>query len=126
MQRNANDSLFSGHIIWGLPGSSACNIGDPSSIPGSGSSPSEGIGYPLQYSWASLMTRMVKNPPTTQESWVRSLCWKTSWRRTWQPIPVFLPGILVLEFSSWRIPTDRRAWWATVSGVAKSWTQLSD
>ena len=44
MQRNANDNLFSDHVIWGLPGSSAgkefaCNIGDPSSIPGSGSSP---------------------------------------------------------------------------------------
>jgi len=50
MQRNANDNLFSDHVIWGLPGSSAgkefaCNIGDPSSIPGSGSSPGEGIGY---------------------------------------------------------------------------------
>ena len=33
---------------------SACNAGDPSSIPGSGRSPGEGIGYPLQYSWASL------------------------------------------------------------------------
>ena len=35
---------------------SACNAGDPGSIPGSGSSPGEGIGYPLQYSWASLVT----------------------------------------------------------------------
>ena len=42
----------------GFPGSSvgkesACNAGDPSSIPGSGRSTGEGIGYPLQYSWAS-------------------------------------------------------------------------
>ena len=40
-----------------------CNAGDPSSIPGSGKSPGEGIGYPLQYSWASLVAQMVKNPP---------------------------------------------------------------
>ena len=42
---------------------SACNAGDPSSIPGSGSSPGERIGYPLQYSWASLMAQTVKNLP---------------------------------------------------------------
>ena len=52
---------------------SACNAGDPGSIPGSGSSPGEGIGYPLQYSWASLMAQLVKNPPTMRETWVRSL-----------------------------------------------------
>ena len=42
---------------------SACNAGDPSSIPGSGRSPGEGIGYSLQYSWASLVALMVKNSP---------------------------------------------------------------
>ena len=42
---------------------SACNAGDPSSIPGSGRSLGEGIGYPLQYSWASLMAQLVKKPP---------------------------------------------------------------
>ena len=52
---------------------SACNAGDPGSIPGSGSSPGEGIGCPLQYSWASLMAQLVKNPPTMRETWVRSL-----------------------------------------------------
>ena len=62
----------------GFPDSSAdkefaCNVGDPGSIPGSGRSPGEGIGYPLQYSWASLVAQMVKNPPATQETWVRSL-----------------------------------------------------
>ena len=40
---------------------SACYAGDPGSIPGSGSSPGEGIGYPLQYSWASLVAQLVKN-----------------------------------------------------------------
>ena len=52
---------------------STCNAGDPISIPGSGRSSGEGIGYPLQYSWASLVTQLVKNPPAVQESWVRSL-----------------------------------------------------
>ena len=42
---------------------SACNAGDLSLIPGSGRSPGEGIGYPLQYSWASLVAQLVKNPP---------------------------------------------------------------
>ena len=48
---------------------SACNTGDPSLIPGSGSSPGEGIGYPLQYSWAPLLTQMVKSLPAMQETW---------------------------------------------------------
>ena len=43
---------------------SACNAGDPGSIPGLGRSAGEGIGYPLQYSWASLVAQLVKNPPT--------------------------------------------------------------
>ena len=49
---------------------SACNAGDPSSIPGSGRGAGEGIGYPLQYSWASLVAQLVKNPPTMWETWV--------------------------------------------------------
>ena len=49
---------------------STCNAGDPGSIPGSGRSPGEGIGYPLQYSWASLVAEMVKNPPAMQETLV--------------------------------------------------------
>ena len=57
---------------------SACNAGDPSSIPGSGRSTGEGISYPFQYSWASLVAQMVKNPPAMQETCVRSLGWKDS------------------------------------------------
>ena len=49
---------------------STCNAGDPGSIPGSGRSPGEGIGYPLQYSWASLVAEMVKNPPAMWETGV--------------------------------------------------------
>ena len=56
---------------------SACTIGDPGSIPGSGRSPGEGICYPpTQCSWASLMTQMVKNLPAMWETWVRSLVWE--------------------------------------------------
>ena len=65
----------------GSPGSSvgkdsACNAGDPSSIPGSERSSGEGIGYPLQYSWASLVAQLVKNLPAMRETWVRSLGWE--------------------------------------------------
>ena len=45
-------------------------------IPGLGSSPGEGIGYPLQYSWAFLVAQMVKNTPAVWELWVRSLGWE--------------------------------------------------
>ena len=55
---------------------SACNAGDPSSIPGSGRSTWEGIGYPLQYSWVSLVAQLVKNLPAMQETWIRSLAWE--------------------------------------------------
>ena len=49
---------------------STCNAGDSSSIPGLGRSPGEGIGYPLQCCWASLVAQLVKNPPAMQEIWV--------------------------------------------------------
>ena len=52
---------------------SACNAGDSGLIPGSGRSAVEGIGYPLQYSWASLVAQLVKNPPAVWEIWVRFL-----------------------------------------------------
>ena len=63
---------------WGFPDSSVgkesiCNAGDPGSIPGSGRSAGEGTGDPLQYSWASLVAQVVKNPLATQETWVGSL-----------------------------------------------------
>ena len=55
---------------------STCNSGDPSLIPLLGRSTVVGIGYPLQYSWASLLAQLVNNPPTMQETWVRSLGWE--------------------------------------------------
>ena len=69
------------YVYVGFPHSSvgkesACNAGDPGSIPGSGRSPGEEIGYPLQYSWASLVAQLVKNLPTMRETWVQSLGWE--------------------------------------------------
>ena len=55
---------------------SACDAGDPSSIFGLRRSPGEGIGYPLQYSWASLVAQMEKNLPAMWENWVPSLGWE--------------------------------------------------
>ena len=52
---------------------STYNAGNPGLIPGLGRSAGEGIGYPLQYSWASLVAQLVKNPPAMQETWVQSL-----------------------------------------------------
>ena len=54
---------------------STCNAGDPGSTPGSGGSRGEGIGYPLQYSWAFLLAQLVKNPPAMQDTWVQPLDW---------------------------------------------------
>ena len=71
---------------------SACNAGDPGLIPGSGRSPGERISYPLQYSWASLVSQIVKNSSAMNDTWVQTLGWENPWRRAWQPTPVFLPG----------------------------------
>ena len=103
-------------VIRGFPHSSAskesiCNAGDPSSIPGSGRSPGEGIAYPLQFSWASLVAQMVKNPLAMQETWVQSLCWED---------PLEAGMATPSSILACRIPMDRGAWQATVHGVSKS------
>ena len=82
-----------------------------------GRSPGEGIGYPLQYSWASLVAPMVKNPPAMWETWVRFLGWEDALEEGMATHS----SILV-----WRIPMDRGAWRATAQRVAKSQIQLSD
>ena len=69
------------HVVCFLPSSSvgkesASNAGDPGLIPGPGRSAEKGIGYPLQYSWASLMAQLVKNLPAMQDTWVQSLGWE--------------------------------------------------
>ena len=68
-------------ITLGFPDSSVGkestdNPGDPGSIPGSGRSAGKGIGSPHQYSRASLVAQLVKNPPAMRETWVRSLGWE--------------------------------------------------
>ena len=74
-------------------------------IPGLGRFPGEGIGYPIQYSWASLVTQMVKNPPAMRETWVRSLGWED---------PLEKGMATHSSILAWRIPMDRGAWQATV------------
>ena len=83
--------------MWGFPGSSvgkefACDAGDPGLIPGSGRSPGEGIGYSLQYSWASLVAQWVKNPAAVWETWVRSLIWEDPLKEGMAVTLVFWPG----------------------------------
>ena len=72
---------------------SACHAGDTSSIPGSGRSARKGIGYPLQYSWASLVAQLVKNSPAMRRPGFNPWVEKMPWRRERLPTPVF-----------WRIP----------------------
>ena len=92
---------------------SASNAGDPSSIPASGSSHREGIGYPLQSSWASLVAYTVKNLPALWETWVRPLGWE-------DPLE---EGMAIHScILAWRIAMDRGAWRATVHGGPKSRT----
>ena len=57
---------------------SACNVTDSGSIPGLARSAGEGIGYPPQYSWASLAVQLIKNPPAMRETCVQSLGWGRS------------------------------------------------
>ena len=99
-------------ILWGFPDSSVgkesvCNAVDPRLIPGSGRSAGEGIGYPLQYSWTSLVAQLVKNPSAMQETWVHSLDWEDSLEKG---------KATHLSILAWRIP------WTLIHGIAKSWT----
>ena len=68
--------LYVGFLDTSSDNESTCNIGDPGSIPGLGRSAGEGIDYPLQYSWTSLLAQLVKNPPATWETWVQSIGWE--------------------------------------------------
>ena len=81
----------------GFPGNSAgkesaCNAGDPSSIPGSGRSPGEGIGHPLQYSWDSPVAQMVKSLPVMRETWIWSLGWEDPLEEGMATYSSILPG----------------------------------
>ena len=75
--------LTRSHRRLGFPDSSvgkesSCNAGDPGSIPGLGRSTGEGMSYPLQYSWTSLVAQLVKNLPAMWETWVWFLGWEDS------------------------------------------------
>ena len=83
---------------------SACNAGDPGLIPGSGRSPGERIGYPLQSSWASLVAQLVKNLPAMQRPGFDPWLGKIPRRRESLPTPVFWPG----EFHGLCSPWGRR------------------
>ena len=101
---------------WGFPDSSvgkesACNARDPGSIPGLGRSEGEEIGYPLQYSWASLVAQLIKNPPAMRETWIRSLDWED---------PLEKGKATHSSILAWRINSMD----CGVHGVAKSWTRL--
>ena len=96
---------------------STCIAGDPSLIPGLGRSPREGIGYPLQYSWTSLVAQLVKNPPAMQETWVQSLDWED---------PLEEGMATHSSILAWRIPMDREVWQITVHRITKSRTCLSN
>ena len=79
-------SILSDPMDCSLPGSSAHGIfqaivlewiaRDPGSVLGLVRSAGEGIGYSPQYSWASLVAQLVKNPPAMRETWVQSLGWE--------------------------------------------------
>ena len=91
---------------------STCNAGYPCSISGSGSSLGEGIGYPLQYSWASLVAQIVKNLLAIGQTWVQSLGWED---------PLEEGKAIHSSILAWTIPMDRGAW-QTIQfmGVTKS------
>ena len=94
---------------------SSCNAGYPDSIPGLGRSHGEGRGYPLQYSWASLVAQLVKNLPEMWEIWV------------WSPGGEDSPGGRngnPFQYSCLEKPMDRGDGRATAHRVAKSQTQL--
>ena len=76
-----------------------------------GRSPGEGIGYPLQYSWAFLVAQLVKSPPAMCETLVQFLRWED---------PLEEGMATHSSILAWRISMDRGAGWATVHGVAKS------
>ena len=92
---------------------STCNAGDSSSIPGLGRSTGEGIGYPLQYSWALLVVQLVKNLPAVRETWVWSLGWEDSLENGKLLTLVFWPGEFHGLYSPWdRKESDMTEWFS--------------
>ena len=104
---------------------SACNAGDPSSIPELGRSPGEGIGYPLHNSWASLAAQLVKNPPWRRRPGFDPWVGKIPWRRERLSIPVFWSGEFHGLYSPWGCKQSDMTEWLSLSKIAevtgKSW-----
>ena len=148
-----------GHVflMLGFPGSlageeSTCNAGDAGSIPGSGRSPGEGIGNPMNHSTPGLpVHHQLPNFTQTHVQWVSDAIQPS------HPLSSPLPTLLFFSFPGgiramwetwdqslgwedsleegmtthsgilpWTIPMDRGAWWATVHGVTKNRTRLSN
>ena len=106
--------------VQGFAGSSAAeesayNSGDPNLIPGSGRSAGEGIGYPFQYSWVSLVAQLVKNLPSLWETWVRSLIWED---------PLETEMATHSSILTWRIPWTVYPWGRKESDTTE-WLSLS-
>ena len=112
---STSPSLLSGFPDSSVGKESACNAGDPGSIPGAGRSSGEGIGYPLQYSWASLVAQLVKNLPAMCKTWVWSLSSEDPWRRERLPTPVFWPGEFHGLYSPWGCKESDMTEWLLLS-----------
>ena len=91
---------------------SACNAGDAGSTPVSGRSPGEGVGYPLWYSWVSLVAQLVKNPPAMWETWVQSVGWED---------PLEKEMATHSSILAWRIP-----WTEDLGGLQSTGCKESD
>ena len=126
-QRVWHDLVTEQQVMWGFPDSSvgkesACNAGDPGSIPGLGRSTGEVIGYPLQYSWAFLVAQLVKNLHAMWETWVWSLDGTIPWRRRRLPTLVFWPGEFHGLYSLWgHRESDTTEWLSLSQQVMWPW-----
>ena len=106
---------------WATSLTHSCHfLGFPGSSAGWGRFSGEGICYPLQYSWASMVAQMVNNLPAMWETWVLSLGLIPRLGRSLEKGMATHSIIL-----AWRISRDIGAWPATIHGVAQSQTQLS-
>ena len=100
---------------------SACKAGDPGYIPGLGTSTGEGIGYPFQCPWGSVVVQLVKNLPAMQETWVQSLDWEN---------PLEKGKATHSTILAWRIPWVYSPWghkksynWATFTSLLHNWVK---
>ena len=98
---------------------SACKAGDPSWIPGLGRSAGEGIGYPLQYSWASLVAQLVKNLPVIREIWVQSLGWEDPLEKGKATHSSILAWRILWTVQSLELQTVRHNW-ATFTSLSRN------